>query len=116
MAKFDVSFSINKKGGRTNSIKRELEEKLGMNITIVKKNPNPSRAERLSEAEDLVSQAKDIVQELQDEMQNWNDNMPENLQQSDKAQQVSDAADNLQLLYDDLDNVDFSIVEFPGLY
>jgi biopolymer transport protein ExbB/TolQ len=85
-------------------------------VSFRKVQTNPSRSERLSEAEGMVEEAKGIVQSLQEEMQEWYDNMPENLQSSDKASSIEEAANNLQELVDNLENSDFSSVEFPGAF
>jgi methyl-accepting chemotaxis protein len=75
-----------------------------------------SRAKRLAEAEALVENAKSIVEELKDELENWKDNLPESLQSSNKADQLEEAISGLEDIVSSLEDVDFSSVEFPGMY
>jgi hypothetical protein len=111
MARFTIT--ICGKGIRIETLKRLLEK---YNPMIIKYDDQMSRAERLSEAENLMQQALSIVEELKDEMQNWYDSMPENLQSSDKGSQVEEATHALEELYGCIEQCDFSSVEFPGMY
>lgn len=45
---------------------------------------------------DAVEEAYGIIQELGEEMRNWHDNMPESLQSSEKGENISSAADELE--------------------
>lgn len=80
-----------------------------------KKQPK-SRADRLAVAEASVEDAKQIVEELYDEMEQWRDSIPENLQGGDKYSQVDDCCNNLDTIKSAFEEMDFSSVEFPGMY
>jgi response regulator of citrate/malate metabolism len=55
----------------------------------------PSRATRFSDTISKIEDAKSEMEELKDELQSWLDNLPENLQNSNKADMLSEAIDNL---------------------
>jgi hypothetical protein len=108
------------KGTRSDTIAKAIEvfraQKGIGSVSATKMPDNPTRAERLQEAAGMIDEAKSIVQELQEEMQNWYDNMPENLQNSDKASQIQEAADALDGILNSLEEADCDSVEFPGMY
>lgn len=76
----------------------------------------PSRADRFAGAISDVETAKATVEELRDELQSWLDNMPENLQQSEKAQNLEAAISELDGIVDNLDEAVSAQVDFPGMY
>jgi len=101
-----------------NALRKKVAAALGKDevaFSVEKIERNRSRADRLGEAESLVETAKSIVEDLKGEMEEWRDNMPENMQGGDKYQAVSDAADALEEIESNLDQVDFSSVEFPSM-
>jgi len=103
---------------RKPSVEKKLREAFGSEAEIfcVEKVTTPeSRADRLDDAGDHVAIAVEIVEELQAEMQGWMDSIPENLQGGDKASEVAQAVDDLQQLIDELQNLDFGSVSFPGM-
>jgi len=57
--------------------------------------------ENLSNADDM----KDTAETIRDEEQEYFDNMPDSLQQGEKGQQASEAADNLTTAFDKLSEV-----------
>jgi hypothetical protein len=75
-----------------------------------------SRAARLDRAAGQVDDARNIVEELLGEIEGWRDNLPDNLQGSEKADQLSECADGLQTILDSLGEMDFQSVEFPGAF
>ena len=77
-----------------------------------------SRAIRLAEAVERITSGKQDIEELMDELQNWLDNMPENLQQSEKAEQLDDAISLLQTTIEGIDDAvsEAESVEFPGMF
>lgn len=62
----------------------------------------------------LVSEAKDIVDELKGEMEDWQGTLPENLQNGSKAEEIQTAIDELDEVYDKLEECDCE-VNFPGM-
>ena len=75
-----------------------------------------SRADRLSHAAELFDEAKSIVDELYDEISNWKENLPENLQSSQKADDLESCASALEDIQSNMDSCDFTSVEFPGMF
>lgn len=119
MAKYTVTFDLEAATIQQaeKQVRQRIEEKLAVSgVRIEKHRKDTSRADRLSEAETMVQDAATIVDELRDEMQSWYDNMPENLQNGDKGSQVQECSDNLESLHGELENLDFSSVEFPGMF
>jgi hypothetical protein len=116
MARFTITL-ITKKGTREDSLKKFLESNREIDsFSLQKEKESPSRQDRLSEAEKLISNGTSIVRELADEMSNWYESMPENLQGSDKGSQVEECASQLDEMANDLENLDFSSIDFPGMY
>lgn len=76
----------------------------------------PSRADRFATAQDLASQAKERIEELRDELQNWRDGMPENLQSSQKADDLDNAISELESAISGLEEVENCSPEFPGMF
>lgn len=87
----------------------------GVYINVTKIDDSPSRAARLSEAESKFNDAKEAVQELKEEIDNWKEGLPENLQGSDKASSLEECADALDTIVNDMESVDFDVVEFPSM-
>jgi flagellar biosynthesis chaperone FliJ len=113
MSEFKIT--IAKKGLREEAVKKALKDFENFYL-IQKVEKIESRADRLSEAENMVQSAAEIVEELKGELEDWVGNLPENLQNGDKADQLNSAIDALDTLHDELENADFSSVEFPGMY
>lgn len=61
----------------------------------------------LSTLEISPSEMFDDIESLKDELENWRDNLPENLQDSEKANQLEDAINSLDSAIDSLQSVDF---------
>lgn len=118
MARFRVVFEM--EGARTEAVRNKLARLLGPDSDVVKKvallGKVESRADRLQDARQSVEDATSDVEQLQQEMQDWYDSIPENLQQGEKANQVEEAANALETLHDELDNIDWDSVEFPGMF
>lgn len=125
MAKFKIEVTVELKGLR----KEKLDQAVGAAISAVhgvvgiganirtsttKVNTNPSRADRLADANEAKSMAQEILSELADELEERRDNFPENLQSGDKFSQVETAADALRQAADDIENVDLDSIEMPG--
>lgn len=107
------------KGDRIDLMKKRAEEVFtgpDTTIQVEKIKRNQSRADRLSEAEDLASQAKEIAQDLATEMEEWYDNLPENFQNGDKGTRIEECKDALEEIVNSLEECDFSSIDFPGMY
>lgn len=76
----------------------------------------PSRSERFNEAQSLVSDAKGRAEELRDELQSWLDNLPENLQSSQKAEDLQTAIDELETFISGCEEAEGVDVSFPGMF
>lgn len=114
MANYTVKLTV--EAGRIDALQAKLKRMFPEASAYVDKvKRNPSRADRLSEAESYVEDAKSVVGELKGEMENWRDTLPENLQSSDKATQIDDAISNLEELESNLEQCDFSSIEFPQM-
>lgn len=115
-----IQISINKKGLRADTIHKIVEEAVkakypDAHVTTTRKEPAESRADRLGEAESEFDNAKSTVEELRDEMQEWYDNMPENFQSGSKGDDVQSAVEALEEIISNLEQVDFSSVDFPSM-
>lgn len=73
---------------------------------------NKARRERLAKASALLAQAKEIIEGVKSEEQEKYDNMPENLQNSDRGQQMQEGLTALDAIYDALE--EFEAVSFDG--
>lgn len=113
MATYKIT--LRKKGIKASEIERSLAM-LGATVTLFKMPDNPSRAERLAQAESLIEEGRSIIEELKDEIDNWKDNLPENLQGSDKYEQLEGCSYSLEEIVGNIEQCDFSSVEFPGMY
>lgn len=91
-----------------------------LQYSVAKFSPKPKsgtgRAARFAEVQAQVSDAKGNVEELRDELQNWLEGMPENLQQSQKAEDLQSAIDELETMIASLEEAEGVEVEFPGMY
>lgn len=104
--------------GRTvTSVTKQMERLLpGWQFQVERPTGPRSRTKRLAAAEGLRDGAVLEVEELRDELQQWLDGMPENLQGGEKASQLEEAIGSLEEIVGQLGEVDFSSVEFPGMY
>lgn len=127
MATFRISIQVTKKGIRREAVvayvqklletvQANLGEECTSTAKVDKVNTEPSRADRLAEANEARSLAQEIVEELADELETWRDSIPENLQGGDKYSQVEEAADALRTAADDLENVDLEGIEMPSMF
>lgn len=117
MARYSISGTVSD----TNivAVRKKLAEVFKVaeeQIAATKIEESPSRADRLSAAENLVDQARDIVEELREEVQGWHDNLPENLQDGDKAQEIEECASQLEQVGSNLDEAGFGDVSFPSAF
>lgn len=92
---------------------RAFGEKL---VGVAKVGRKFSRAADLSQAEDLVNEAAEIVGGLKEGMEEWRDGMPENFQQTQKFEEVEQCASDLETLEEELKGIDFSSINFPGMF
>ena len=116
-----IIVTINQKGIRLESIKVLLESCVKgkypeAKISVERKDPAESRADRFTEAQSLISDAKCEMEILRDELQEWHDNLPENLQQGSKADEIQEAIDGLETCVSGLDEAESTEVNFPGMY
>ena len=75
---------------------------------------NDKRRKRLSEASALLSRASDIISDVLDEEQDCLDNMPENLQYSDRYENMEAAVDRLNDALSEIDSAENSLSEARG--
>jgi hypothetical protein len=116
MPSYTLTLSV--EANRITEVKKKLQGAFGDDVPmheIVKDGTLESRRARLVDAEHCVFDGKDTLEELRDELQDWHDNMPENLQGSDKASEIEECIRNLEELIDNIESLDFSTVEFPGM-
>lgn len=102
---------------RIDQVKKQCLQAFGKDIShqVAKIESQPSRGDRLAEAQGWVDDAKGVVADLRSEMEDWKSNMPESLQNGSKADEVQESVDQLEELEAQLDNVDFDSVSFPGM-
>jgi hypothetical protein len=104
---------------RITFVQKKLRDAFGLEadqiFTVEKEETNLSRADRLGDAESSMGEAQGIIDELIGEMQNWYDSIPENLQGSQKADDIQECISNLESLLSEIESIDFSTVEFPGM-
>lgn len=116
----DFKLIIRARGQKTEKLQAQVSTGLNKTaevLSIVRlPKPPKSRAERLAVAESLADEAKGIVEELKDEMEQWRDGTPENLQGGDKYSSVSDCCDALEEIHSSIEGLDFSSVDFPGMF
>ena len=86
--------------------------------SIVKIERDPSRADQLAEAAQMVRDAQGIVEDLKDQVEGWKDNLPENLQNGDNASELDECVSALDGIYSTLDEAENEMcqVSFPGMY
>lgn len=116
-----IIITLQQKGARVDTVKeivtKALQEKYpDINIQIIKKERAESRADRFEEAKGLVSDALMEMESLRDELQEWHDNLPENLQDSQKANDLKDAIIGLDDIVNNLEEADQAEIEFPGAF
>lgn len=121
MATFVIRAYSKIKGMRAATLEKLLKaSKIAKAIEISSVNvekPARSRSARLDQAMSAFEDAKSIVAELKDEMDNWRSGMEgTNLENSSKFEEVSTAYDELESLESALEDVDFSSIDFPGMY
>lgn len=115
MAKYRMVLVVD--GSRLDTVEKRAKAAFGEDFLVVHKvDPSRSRADRLSDIESDIQSSSTSVEELKDELQDWYDNLPENLQNTGKGEELQDAIDALETLKDELDQIDFSNVSFPGMY
>jgi len=73
---------------------------------------NNQRRKRLKEAIELMERAATVVEEVRGEEANALNNLPENLQSSEKAENMQEIIDNLDEIYSDMEE---KIVELEEL-
>lgn len=73
---------------------------------------NDTRRKQLLKAVELLEAAQAIVEEVQEQEQEAHDNLPDNLQETELAEDIQENADDLQESYDDLDNIIESLCSF----
>ena len=66
---------------------------------------NDTRRKQLHKAVELLEAAQLIIGRVQEQEQEAHDNIPDNLQETELAEDIQENADDLQESYDDLDNV-----------
>ncbi len=82
-------------------------------VSVDRDKPNPTKKDRLEDAQSSFDDAKSTVEELKDELQEWHDNLPEQFQDGDKGSAIQDAVASLDDLISNMESCDFDAVEFP---
>ena len=111
---------VHQKGIRAQGIQRMFLEEIkkkypDAECSIMKKEPAVSRADRFSEALGLISDGKSQMEELRDEMHNWQYGLPENLQSSQKADEIQSCIDELVQVISSCEEAEGASVEFPEM-
>lgn len=75
-----------------------------------------SRAARFTEVQAKIDGAGIEVINLRDELESWLANIPENLQESFKAEQLQEAIDELDTVFDLIEEIVSTEIEFPGAF
>lgn len=116
MPRYHVTLSFD--GVNITQVKKKATEFFGEHAEVaVEKVVNPtSRSDRYSEAQSEFENAKSEVESLKQELEDWKDNLPENLQQGTKADELDDAIQTLEQVLDNMENVTFEEVTFPGMF
>jgi hypothetical protein len=115
MPKYRIVIKVD--GSRVDFVKKQCLTAFGIDIStqVAKIESQPSRTDRLNEAEGWVSDAKGVVEELRGEMEDWKENMPESLQQGSKADDIDECVSQLEEIESMLGNIDFGNVSFPSM-
>ena len=72
---------------------------------------NDLRRKRLKEAVELIEQSTAVIEEIKDEEQEALENLPENLQESERADNMQECIDSLEEIYEDLETRCEELVE-----
>lgn len=117
----DIQITVHQKGLRMDSIQSLIEKVVKKqypeaHISVMKIEHPSSRPERFAAAQSLISDAKSGMEELKDELESWHDNLPENLQSSNKADELDEAVNNLDEIISQLEEAESTDVTFPGMY
>jgi len=75
-----------------------------------------SRATRFSEAQSKACEAKEEMECLREELQTWRDGLPENLQSSQKADDLDSAISELDTAISGLEEAENASPDFPGMF
>jgi len=102
---------------RIDMVRKMCQSAFGKDVSaqVTKIEQQPSRGERLADAEGWVADAKNVVTELRDEMESWRDNMPETLRGGPKMDEIEECISALEEVESALDGVDFDGVSFPSM-
>lgn len=122
MATYQVIVTVDGRFNRPGQLTKAIRTALGESteqITIdISKEENVtnyrSRAHRFgiaaSDFEGIVGEVSNLIEELE----SWRDNMPDSLQGGTKGSEIDEALEPLQSLKDELDEISWPEVEFPG--
>lgn len=75
-----------------------------------------SRATRYVEIKESVSNSLSSAEDLKQELESWLENIPDNLQNSEKAEQLQSAIDELDNFINTLSEAVEIEVEFPTMF
>lgn len=115
-----IEITISQDGLQERSIEKIIREKVqdkfpDADISVRKVVFPTSRSDRWEEAVNQIGAAKDTAEQLRDELQEWLDNLPENLQQSNKADELQSAIDELEEAISELESAEGHSPEFPSM-
>jgi hypothetical protein len=74
-----------------------------------------SRRVRYEEIIKTIEDAAMEINNLREELQDWLDNLPENLQDGQKADELMEATEKLEIVESLLDEVVEEEIDFPGM-
>lgn len=118
MATFELRITTNGLKGAT--IEKLVAKALNMNRNMVnahKVKTRLSRAERYSRAESDFDNAKEEILSLIEEIEQWKEGMEgTNLENSSKFSDLEQLLSELEDLENELNNIQFPGVDFPGMY
>lgn len=115
MPQYKIVLTVN--GSRIDRVRQMCQSAFGVDVSaqVKKIERQPSRPDRLNDAECMVSDAKSIVEDLRGEIEEWKDNMPDSLRNGDKYGELEECQSALEELENALDTIDFASVSFPSM-
>ena len=115
MPKYKITLTVT--ANRIDAVRKACQSAFGQDISaqVAKIESQPSRTDRLSDAEGWVADAKNVVEDLKGEMEEWLNNMPDSLRSGSKADEIQECIDALESVESSLDGVEFGDVNFPSM-
>lgn len=116
-----VVITLDKKGLHFDAFAKKMRELVNKHwpesrLTITKKERAESRTDRFDEALEMIAEAQGTFKKLREELQEWRDNLPENLQSSQRADDLDSAILELEDAISKAEDLKGSEVNFPGMF